>query len=275
LKNTRSGGIIIEKELICMDKRPMILCAAMITLLAGCGDAPDEQVIVPEPVTVRTEAPTTAAESETEPETEPPTTTAEPTTEPKTEPPTTTAAPTDRDIPDGELVRILDYIPDAVIDLRYATTNNFTGKVIYDSDEAYLCYATVKKLMKVQEELRERGFRLIIWDPYRPHEAQEKLWEVCPDPTFVADPRNGITSHSRGNTIDLGIVYEDGSEVELPSGFDDFSALADRNYSDVSEEAAKNSQMLEDIMVKNGFYGYWGEWWHYSDVDTYELKIEN
>ena len=258
-----------------MDKRPIILCAAMITLLAGCGDAPDEQVIVPEPVTVRTEAPTTAAESETEPETEPPTTTAEPTTEPKTEPPTTTAAPTDRDIPDGELVRILDYIPDAVIDLRYATTNNFTGKVIYDSGEAYLCYATVKKLMKVQEELRERGFRLIIWDPYRPHEAQEKLWEVCPDPNFVADPRNGITSHSRGNTVDLGIVYEDGSEVELPSGFDEFSALADRDYSDVSEEAAKNSQMLEDIMVKNGFYGYWGEWWHYSDVDTYELKNEN
>ena len=101
--------------------------------------------------------------------------------------------------------------------------------------------------------------------------AQERLWEVYPDPTYVADPRSGITSHSRGNTIDLGIVYTDGSGVELPSGFDEFSLLADRDYSDVSAEAAEHSQMLENIMVNNGFKGYWGEWWHYSDLNTYTL----
>ena len=263
-------------ELIDLNKKVILLCSAAV-LLAGCGNTEEEQVIVPAPpVTAAAETPT--EESEAEPETEPETET-EPDTEPGTEPATEsetepeTAQPTERDIPDGELVRVLDYIPDAVADLRYATTNNFTGKVIYDSGEAFLCYGTVKKLMKVQDELRERGFTIIIWDPYRPHEAQEKLWEVCPDPTFVADPRNGITSHSRGNTIDLGIVYTDGSKVELPSDFDEFSAIADRDYSDVSEEAAENSRMLEDIMVRNGFYGYWGEWWHYSDNDTYELII--
>ncbi|MEE5993410.1 MAG: M15 family metallopeptidase [Oscillospiraceae bacterium] len=188
-----------------------------------------------------------------------------------TEPTETVAVIPERIPEDGELVRILDYIPDAVIDLRYATTNNFTGTVIYDVAEAYLCYGTIKKLIKVQDELKENGFRIIVWDPYRPEEAQERLWEVCPNPTYVADPRNGITSHSRGNTIDLGIVYEDGSEVELPSGFDEFSLIADRDYSDVSQEAADNSRMLEDIMVKNGFKPYWGEWWHYSDLDTYEI----
>lgn len=175
------------------------------------------------------------------------------------------------EIPDGELVRVLDYIPDVVTDIRYATTNNFTGTVIYEDSEAYLCYGTVKKLAKVQEALKEKGFRIIIWDAYRPEEAQYKLWEVCPDPTYVADPRNGITSHSRGNTIDLGIVYSDGSEVELPSGFDEFSLLADRNYSDVSEEAAENSRMLEEIMTTYGFSGYWGEWWHYSDQNIYTV----
>lgn len=174
-------------------------------------------------------------------------------------------------LPDGELVRILDYVPDAVIDLRYATENNFTGTVIYDDDEARLCYGTVKKLAKVQEELKEKGFSIIVWDAYRPVEAQQKLWNVCPDPVYVADPRNGITSHSRGNTIDLGIVYTDGSEVVLPSGFDEFNLTADKDYSDVSEEAAENSNMLESIMNDNGFKGYWGEWWHYSDVDTYNL----
>lgn len=173
---------------------------------------------------------------------------------------------------DGQLVRILDYIPDAKIDLRYATTNNFTGTIIYDDPEAYLCYGTVKKLIIVQNELKEMGYCILIWDAYRSIEAQWKLWEMYPDPTFVANPNNGITSHSRGNTIDMSIVYEDGSPVEMPSAFDEFTAIADRDYSDVSEVAANNSRLLEEIMYRNGFTGYRGEWWDYSDTDRYEVK---
>ncbi len=172
---------------------------------------------------------------------------------------------------DGQLVRILDFIPDAEIDLRYATTNNFTGTVIYDDSEAYLCYGTVKKLISVQNELKEMGYRILIWDAYRSTEAQWKLWETYPDPTFVANPNNGITSHSRGNTIDISLVYEDGSPVEMPSAFDEFEAIADRDYSDVSETAAANSRLLEEVMYRHGFTGYWGEWWDYSDTNQYEL----
>lgn len=173
---------------------------------------------------------------------------------------------------DGQLVRILDYIPDAEIDLRYATTNNFTGTVIYDDPEAYLCYGTVKKLIQVQSELKEFGYRILIWDAYRSPDAQWKLWETYPDPTFVANPNNGITSHSRGNTIDISLVYEDGSPVEMPSTFDEFTAIADRDYTDVSETAAANSRLLEEVMYRNGFTGYRGEWWDYSDTNRYELK---
>lgn len=173
---------------------------------------------------------------------------------------------------DGQLVRILDYIPDAEIDLRYATTNNFTGTIIYSDPEAYLCYGTVKKLIQVQNELKEMGYRILIWDAYRSTEAQWKLWETYPDPTFVANPNNGITSHSRGNTIDISLVYEDGSPVEMPSAFDEFAAIADRDYSDVSEAAANNSRLLEEVMYRNGFTGYQGEWWDYSDTNRYEIK---
>lgn len=172
---------------------------------------------------------------------------------------------------DGQLVRILDYIPDAEIDLRYATTNNFTGTVIYDDPEAYLCYGTVKKLIQVQSELKEMGYRILIWDAYRSTEAQWKLWEIYPDPTFVANPNNGITSHSRGNTIDISLVYEDGSPVEMPSAFDEFAAIADRDYTDISETATTNSRLLEEVMYRNGFTGYRGEWWDYSDTNRYEL----
>lgn len=173
---------------------------------------------------------------------------------------------------DGKLVRILDYIPDAYIDLRYATKNNFTGQKLYDDSEAYICYGTVKKLIQVQNELREKGYSILIWDAYRTPEAQQRLWDVYPDPVYVADPRNGLTSHSKGGTVDIAIVYSDGSAVELPSAFDEFSSLADRNYSDVSEKAAENATLLEEIMTKNGFKGYAGEWWDYTDTNNYVLE---
>jgi len=172
---------------------------------------------------------------------------------------------------DDDLVLILDYIPDMVIDLKYATTDNFTGQVIYENDAAYLRYGTVKKLMQVQEELKALGYKLVLWDGYRPVEAQFKLWEICPDSTYVANPNKGFSKHSRGNTVDITLVTLDGQPVEMPTGFDDFTRKADRDYSDVSEAAAKNSQMLEDIMIKVGFKGYSGEWWHYSDVTEYPV----
>lgn len=175
---------------------------------------------------------------------------------------------------DAEFVRILDYIPSAAQDLRYATENNFTGKQIYTFYEAYLRYGTVKKLMMVAEELAQQGLYLKIWDGFRPVSAQFTLWEVCPDPTYVANPEKGFSSHSRGNTVDLTLVDENGQELEMPTGFDDFSAKANRDYSDCTETAATNALLLEEIMEKYGFSGYYGEWWHFSDTESYPVEKE-
>lgn len=172
---------------------------------------------------------------------------------------------------DEEIVVVKDYIPDVIVDLKYATEDNFTGKVIYEDAVARLRYGSVKKLMKVQEELRENGMCLVIWDAYRPVAAQFKLWEICPDPAFVANPNKGFSGHSRGNTMDITVADKSGNLIPMPSDFDEFNAKADRSYSDVSKEAGENSQMLEDIMEKNGFSGYSGEWWHYSDVKEYPV----
>lgn len=101
-------------------------------------------------------------------------------------PQTVTPEPADEDF-----VRVGDYIPDIVVELKYATADNFTGQVIYDFSDAYLRYGTVKKLMNVQQALREQGLSLKIWDGFRPPAAQFRLWEICPDPTYVADPNNG------------------------------------------------------------------------------------
>jgi D-alanyl-D-alanine dipeptidase len=173
---------------------------------------------------------------------------------------------------DGEFVKVKEYIPDILIDLKYATADNFTGEIIYDFQDAYLRYGTVRRLKRVQEAVRQDGYLLKIWDAFRPVPAQFKLWKICPDPRYVADPNTGYSSHSKGNTVDITLTAKDGKEVVMPTGFDDFSAVADRDYSDCPEEAAQNARYLENIMISNGFVPYAGEWWHFADEDSYAVE---
>ena len=126
----------------------------------------------------------------------------------------------------------------------------------------------------VQQKLRQQGLGLKIWDGFRPPSAQFKLWDICPDSTYVANPNTGFSSHSRGNTVDITLVDSSGKELEMPTGFDDFSKLADRDYSDCTAEAAANAQLLQDVMTDAGFSAYWGEWWHYSDAVKYDVEME-
>ena len=173
---------------------------------------------------------------------------------------------------DSELVCVTDYIPGLCVELRYATPNNFTGQMIYDFTDAWLRYGTVKKLATVQNALNESGYCLKIWDAYRPSDAQFKLWDVVPDATWVANPYTGHSSHSNGGTVDLTMVYLDGLYLEMPTDFDDFSLQADRDYSDVSDEARHHAEFLEQAMTAAGFVGYFGEWWHFSDADSYPYE---
>ena len=172
----------------------------------------------------------------------------------------------------ADLVLLSDYLPEAVLDIRYATTNNFTGQIIYERAEPRLRYGTVKKLRNVCDRLEAEGYRLVVWDGWRPAEAQWKLWNICPDPTYVSNPKNGYSSHTRGGTVDITLVRLDGSPVEMPTDFDDFSQAADLDFSDVSAEAAKNAQLLQEIMIECGFKPYSAEWWHFTDTTTYDVQ---
>lgn len=199
--------------------------------------------------------------------TEPPETTAAPTLPAATEPEITQPEPEE-----DAFVQVSAYIPDIMVDLRYASQNNFTGRQIYDFSQVWLRYGTVKKLMAVQDALKEKGLLLKIWDGFRPPAAQFALWEICPDPTYVSNPNKGFSSHSRGNTVDITLVRSDGTELTMPTGFDDFTKLADRDYSDCSQEAAANALFLEELMIAQGFKPYFGEWWHFSDCQSYPVE---
>lgn len=229
---------------------------ACVLLLAGCALPPQP----PEPA-VPSSPPATVS-----PPSAPPSTEAIVPTFPTTIPLPPAAPPADTDF-----VLVRDYIPDIVVALPYATTENFTGQVIYDFSDAWLRYGTVKKLMLVQDALAGQGLHLKIWDAFRPTAAQLKLWDVFPDPTYVSDPAKGFTSHCRGNTVDITLVDSSGTELTMPTGFDCFSPLADRDYSDCTEEAAKNALFLETLLKQFGFKPYFGEWWHFTDCDTYPV----
>ena len=104
-------------------------------------------------------------------------------------------------------------------------------------------------IVELSKELKKNGLYLKVWDGFRPISAQFKLWDVYPDPTYVANPNYGFSSHSRGNTVDLTLVHEDGTEVVMPTLFDDFSTMADRDYSDCDQEAAANAMMMEELIT--------------------------
>lgn len=228
--------------------RKILCCILLILFLTGCAEqippSPEPTEVLP----VLQTLPVSTSPSPTQPAMEYP------------------------DPQDLVFVAVKDYIPEIQIDLKYSGEDNFTGQVIYEFSTAYLRYGTVEKLTAVQKDLKELGLGLKIWDGFRPVSAQHRLWEVCPDTRYVANPNTGFSSHSRGNTVDVTLVDSTGREVEMPTGFDDFSKKADRDYSDCTREASDNAMILEALMEKHGFSGYKNEWWHYSDTVTYPVE---
>lgn len=247
-----------------MKKFTQLLALGLALCLAGCASRAEPTVSAPCQTTPAASAPSLSPPPVSAPAlTTPPVITPAP-----TQPPPEISQP---ELQDDAFVRVIDYIPDMAVELRYATEHNFTGQRIYDFSQVWLRYGTVKKLMAVQEELRQQGLSLKLWDGFRPPSAQFRLWEVCPDSKYVSNPHKGFSSHSRGNTVDITLVDGSGKELQMPSGFDDFSPLADRDYSDCPQEAAENAKLLEQLMLSHGFKAYSGEWWHFTDTQAYPV----
>ena len=162
----------------------------------------------------------------------------------------------------SELIDVQSFIPQIQIDLKYATSDNFTGRAVYDFNRCLLVKEAVLRLRDVQAELETLGLGLKIWDGFRPMAAQWKFWEFVPDERYVSDPRKG-GRHTRGTAVDLTLI-KDGQELPMPSAFDDFSERAHRNYSSTPPETIANRNLLQLLMEKHGFLGIATEWWHFD-----------
>ncbi|MGE0547222.1 MAG: M15 family metallopeptidase [Kofleriaceae bacterium] len=173
----------------------------------------------------------------------------------------------------ADLVEVRSMIPDAVIDMRYATANNFTGRVLYPSATCKLRRAVVQRLANAAAILRAQRRRLVIWDCYRPASIQHELWKLVPDPRYVADPKRG-SKHSRGAAVDVAVVASDGSPVVLPTEFDDFSKAAHRRHALAGPTGAE-ARKLERAMTKAGFIGMPTEWWHFDAADSAKYPLSD
>lgn len=172
-----------------------------------------------------------------------------------------------------DLVEVIKVNATIKLDIRYATKNNFTHKIVYPSARCFLRTETMKKLNKVQEELAQEGLGLKIFDGYRPRSVQYTFWNLVPDERYVADPKKG-SKHNRGSAVDLTLInLKTGKELAMPSEFDDFTERAHRVYETMTSDVAKNCKKLEDCMVKHGFIPLPTEWWHFDDADWQKYNL--
>jgi len=150
-----------------------------------------------------------------------------------------------------------------VVQLAYGTPDNLSGRPIYRNPVCLLHAEAADKLQAAAALAGALGIRLHVFDAYRPPEAQWRLWEACPDPTFVADPRRG-SPHSRGVAIDLTLVDGSGRPLEMGTGFDAVVEQSHHGRTDVSPEAQRNRLLLLGLMTAAGWDHYAKEWWHYQ-----------
>jgi zinc D-Ala-D-Ala dipeptidase len=184
--------------------------------------------------------------------------------------------------PENELVNLAEFIPGLALDIRYASTNNFTGQRIYNLARAYARKPVAESLKKIQADLKAQGLALKIFDGYRPYSATVMFYETYQDTTYVASPYKG-SRHNRGCALDLTIIdLKTGKELPMPTEFDSFKKEAWPSTPVADPVIRKNRQTLIDAMEKHGFKVNASEWWHFDfigwqkyavmDIDFEELE---
>lgn len=159
------------------------------------------------------------------------------------------------------LVDVRTAVPDAVIDLRYATANNFVGVSMYPVNARCLVHESLAPgLVVAANQLRAQGDTLVFWDCYRPHDVQVRMFQAVPNPNWVARPSEYARSHESGRSVDVSITG-----LDMGTDFDDFTPRSLAYASDgISAAQRANREALRSAMQAGGFVVYPGEWWHFD-----------
>lgn len=175
---------------------------------------------------------------------------------------------------DTSFVNLADYSKNFIYDMRYATKNNFLKEQVYNCDECYLRYKTAKSLINANNDFIKKGFRIKLYDCYRPLDIQKKMWKIVSDPNYVADPAKG-SIHNRGGAVDISLVDSNRKDVDMGTDFDFFGKEAAHQYTGFSDSINNNRLLIKSIMIQNNFKIFDSEWWHYNLVDSNKDKLSN
>ena len=154
------------------------------------------------------------------------------------------------------LVRAATIYPPPLEEVRYATTYNFTGHVLYPFPAVFLHKDAAAALQKIQEELASQGLGLKIYDGYRPLSVQAKMWQIVPDERYVSDPLKSQGKHTRGTAVDVTLIDQMGNELRMPTPYDDFTEKAHRTSDKWSGEERANSLKLEAVIKSTAFFRF-------------------
>ena len=181
-------------------------------------------------------------------------------------------------------VVLTDEVPDAILEIRYYSTYNFVGDRIdgYLEPVALITREAAEALREASDEMKSMGYRLRIYDAYRPQDAVSHFvrWAKDADDTRMKEYfypgldksvlfRQGYiaerSGHSRGSTVDLTLMsMETGKEVDMGGTFDRFDEVSRADFRGITQEQYRNRMLLRDVMMKHGFKPYAGEWWHFT-----------
>lgn len=164
---------------------------------------------------------------------------------------------------DTSFVNLKEYSNDFVYEMKYATENNFLKSKVYDCANCYLRLKTAKALIKANSKFMRLGYKIKIYDCYRPLEIQKKMWSIVPNPNYVANPSKG-SIHNRGGAVDISLVDNKGMELDMGTPFDFFGPEASHNFRNFSREIIENRAMFKRIMLSSKFQSFDSEWWHYN-----------
>lgn len=164
-------------------------------------------------------------------------------------------------------------VPGAVLEIRYATARNPAGRPLYPVARCLLLRPVAERLAAVARRLRGEGYRLVLWDCYRPTSAHAELWRAVPRAGAVADPAHG-SHHSRGAAVDLSLADLEGASLAMPTDHDAFGPRAHASALEgVPEPARRRRDALRQAMEAEGFVAYEREWWHFAARDARRFPL--
>lgn len=175
---------------------------------------------------------------------------------------------------DSTFVRLADFSDGFAFDMRYATKNNFLKEKVYECAECYTRVKTVKALLVANADFRKSGVKIKFYDCYRPNSVQYKMWEIVPNPQYVANPKKG-SIHNKGGAVDITLVTLEGKELDMGTDFDFFGKRAYHDNFDLPQEILDNRKLLKETMEKHGFWSTRTEWWHYNLQGAHKDPIAN